>query len=137
MNFPTPISSVKEIAQAYANQVWNDKLIEAIEKFVHPDVVIHSLLGDYHGKKALKAVVETWLKGFPDLHVDNSIIISENELVSIQWIAKGTHRGEFKGRKPTGKQVSYSGVTVYRINNGQIIEYWAYLDMQHLLSQIE
>jgi len=34
-------------------------------------------------------------------------------------------------------KVSYSGVTVYRIKNGQIIEYWAYLDMQYMLSQIE
>lgn len=36
----------------------------------------------------------------------------------------------------SGKLVSYSGVTVYRIKNSQIVEYWAYLDMQHLLSQI-
>lgn len=69
--------------------------------------------------------------------MNNELIISENDLVSIQWNAKGTHRGEFKGRKPKGKSVSYSGVTIYRIKNGKIVEYWAYLDMQHLLSQIE
>lgn len=82
-------------------------------------------------------MVQAWLKGFPDLSVKNELIISENDLVSIQWSAKGTHKGEFKGKKPTGKPVAYSGVTVYRIRNSQIIEYWAYLDMQYLLSQIE
>ena len=76
------------------------------------------------------------VKRFPDLRVDNDIIISENDLVSIQWQAQGTHHGEFKGKKPTGKPVAYSGVTVYRIKDNKIIEYWAYLDMQHLLSQI-
>ena len=85
----------------------------------------------------MQEVVQAWLKGFPDLSVKNELVISENDLVSIQWRAKGTHRGEFKGKSPTGKPVSYSGVTVYRIKNGQIIEYWAYLDMQHLFSQIE
>lgn len=136
MNFTTAPISSKEVAEAYANQVWNDKEIGAIDRFVHPDAVIHSLLGDYHGTKAMKEVVQAWLKGFPDLHVDNDIIISENDLVSIQWRAKGTHNGEFKGKKATGKSVAYSGVTVYRIKDGKIIEYWAYLDMQHLLSQI-
>lgn len=137
MNLKTVQRSSKEIAEAYANQVWNDKEISAIDRFVHHDAVIHSLLGDYQGTKAMKEVVQAWLKGFPDLRVNNENIISENDLVSIQWQARGTHKGEFKGKKSTGKPVAYSGVTVYRIKNDQIVEYWAYLDMQHLLSQIE
>lgn len=106
MNFTTGIAS-KEIAEAYANQVWNDKEIDAVDRFVHQDAVIHSLLGDYHGTKAMKEVVQAWLKGFPDLTVHNDIIMSENDLVSIQWRAQGTHKGEFKGKKPTGKSVAY------------------------------
>lgn len=129
-------SNIKAIVEKYANKVWNDKDTTTVDKLVHPDVVIHSLLGDFYGTKAMKQVVEAWLKGFPDLIVENDLVISENDIVSIQWRAKGTHQGEFKGRQPTGKSVSYSGVTVYRIINSQIVEYWAYLDMQHLLSQI-
>ncbi len=122
MNFTTAPVSGKEVAEAYANQVWNDKQISAVDRFVHQDAVIHSLLGDYHGTKAMEEVVRAWLKGFPDLRVDNDIIIGEEDLVSIQWRAKGTHQGEFKGIKPTGKPVAYSGVTVYRIKDGKIIE---------------
>lgn len=133
----TKSSTPKEIAEEYANSVWNSKDINVIDQFIHREVLIHSLLGDFRGVQAMKEVVQAWLKGFPDLSVKNEQIISENDLVSIQWKAKGRHTGEFKGKKPTGKPVSYSGVTVYRINNGQIIEYWAYLDMQHLFSQIE
>lgn len=130
-------SSAKKIAEDYADTIWNQKEISAIDRLVHKDVLIHSLLGDFRGTQAMKEVVQVWLKGFPDLSVKNELIISENDLVIIQWSAKGTHKGEFKGKKHTEKPVSYSGVTIYRIKNGQIIEYWAYLDMQHLLSQIE
>lgn len=137
MDFKITLPSCKEIAEKYANKVWNDKEVSAIDRFVHKDILIHSLLGDFRGTQAMKEVVKAWLKGFPDLSVKNELIISENDLVSIQWSAKGIHKGEFKGKKPTEKPVSYSGVTVYRIKNGKIIEYWAYLDMQHLLSQIE
>lgn len=130
-------SSVKEVAEEYANKIWNKKEISIIDRLLHKDVLIHSLLGVFQGTQAMKEVVQAWLKSFPDLSVKNELIISENNLVSIQWSANGTHKGEFKGRKPTGKSVSYSGVTIYRIKNGQIVEYWAYLDMQHLLGQIE
>lgn len=136
MSLKSENSSIKEIAEKYANSVWNAKEISVIDQLIHPDVLIHSLLGDFRGNKAMKDIVQAWLKGFPDLLVSNELVISENDLVSIQWKAKGTHKGEFKGRKATGNIVSYSGVTVYRIKNGQIVEYWAYLDMQHLLNQI-
>lgn len=129
-------SNAKEIALEYANNIWNHKDISIIDKLVYPDVLIHSLLGVYHGAQALRDVVQVWLTGFPDLKVENDIVIAEKDLVSLQWRARGTHKGEFKGKKPSGKPVAYSGVTVYRIKDGQIVEYWAYLDMQHLLAQI-
>lgn len=133
---PTP-HSPKTIAETYARLLWDSKETSVIDEFIDEDVIIHSLLGDFHGKNAMKQVVEAWLKAFPDLKVENFQVIAENDLVTIQWNAKGTHLGEFKDRKPTGKKVSYSGATVYRINNGKISEYWAYIDMQNLLAQIE
>ena len=137
MTFNNLQPTAKQVAEEYANKIWNQKEIGIIDRLVHKDVLIHSLLGDFRGTQAMKEVVQAWLKGFPDLSVKNEVIISENDLVSIQWSAKGIHKGEFKGKKPTGKPVSYHGATVYRIKNSQIIEYWAYLDMQHLFSQIE
>lgn len=137
MAFKTTTLSIKEVAEEYANKIWNQKEIATIDELVRKDVLIHSLIGDFRGIQGMKEVVQAWLKGFPDLFVKNELIISENDLVSIQWSAKGTHKGEFKGIKATGKPVSYNGVTVYRITNSQIVEYWAYLDMQHLIDQIK
>jgi steroid delta-isomerase-like uncharacterized protein len=136
MNSILATTSIKEIAEEYANKIWNIKEIDAIDTLVHNDVIIHSAIGDFHGRNHMQQVVRTWLNAFPDLHVSNDIVISENDLVSIQWRAKGTHTGEFKGLAPKGNQISYNGVTVYRIQNNQIVEYWAYINMQHLLEQL-
>ncbi len=129
-------NSAKSVAEEYAHRVWDDKDLKAIDDLVDSNAFIHSLLGDFHGPASMKTVVQAWLKGFPDLHVSNDLMICENDLVSIQWRANGTHLGEFKGKNPTKKTVSYSGATVYRIKDGKIVEYWAYLDMQHLLNQL-
>lgn len=126
----------KEIARQYAEAVWNEKNLKAIERLVHDRVHIHSLLGDYSGKFAMQQVVETWLTAFPNLQVKEEQVMAEGDLVSIQWQAQGTHQGPFKGYEPTGKRVHYKGTTVYRIQDGLIVEYWAYLDMQFLLQQL-
>jgi predicted ester cyclase len=126
----------KEIALAYAQRVWDHRDLSAIDELLHPNCVIHSLLGDFHGPASMKQVVQAWLRGFPNLAVKNIASISENDLVAIQWQAQGLHEGEFKGIPPTGKPVVYAGVTLYRVRHAKIVEYWAYIDMQHLLKQI-
>ena len=127
---------IKEIAEQYANAVWNEKDLSAIDRLIDPSAVIHSLLGNFHGPKDMRKMVQAWLTGFPDLRVRNLATLLDDDRVAIQWEAQGTHQGEFKSLAPSGRSVSYSGVTIYQIRNGKIIEYWAYLDMQHLLNQI-
>lgn len=127
---------MKEIAETYMRRIWNEKDLSAIDDLTHKEVVAHSPLGNFHGREVMKKVARTWLTGFPDLAVKNIAVISEGDLVVIQWQAEGSHQGEFKGINPTGKRVSYAGVTIYRFQEGKIVEYWAYLDMQHLLEQL-
>lgn len=129
-------SSFKNIAEEYAHRIWDKKDLTAIIDLMHPEVVIHSLLGDYHGPEQMQKVVNAWLIAFPDLIVQNQAMICEADNVVIRWRAHGTHTGEFKGMQPTGKSIAYEGVTIYKVANAKIIEYWAYLDMEHLLNQI-
>lgn len=126
----------KQIAENYAQRVWNDKDWTAIDEFVCRECVIHSLLGDFYGPESMKKVVQAWLSGFPDLVVNNTEVVAENDIVVIHWYARGSHQGEFKEIPATGRRISYSGVTIYRVQQNKIVEYWAYLDMQHLLAQI-
>ncbi len=127
----------KEIAETYVARIWNDQDLTAIDDFVSDKCVIHSSLGEFIGKSHLKTVVQTYLKAFPDISVKNNVVIAENDLVAVQWEVKATHQGEFKDIKPTGRQIAYSGVTIYRINHDKIVEYWAYLDLNHILKQIK
>jgi predicted ester cyclase len=126
-----------EIAKTYARRIWDDKDLSAIDEFIHPKCVIHSLLGDFHGPDFMKKVVQAWLIGFPDLTVKNTSILCEEDMVVIYWQAQGSHQGDFKGIKPTGKQVFYTGVTIYRLKQSKITEYWVYLNMQQLINQIK
>lgn len=82
---------MKHIAETYAQRIWDNKDLRAIDELIHPDCVIHSSLGNFYGPSSMKKVVQVWLDGFPDLIVKNTSIISEHDLVVIQWQAHGSH----------------------------------------------
>ncbi|QLH35915.1 MAG: ester cyclase [Parachlamydiaceae bacterium] len=129
--------SKKQIAESYAHRIWDLKDLSAIDDLMHKDIILHSLLGDFKGKESMRNVIQAWYEGFPDLKVENLSILSENDQVVIHWKASGRHQGEFKGIPASGKKVSYAGVTIYRIQEDKISEYWAYLDLAHIFQQIK
>ncbi len=129
-------ASPKQVAETYMNRVWIEKDLSAIDELVDQNVKIHSLLGEFGGFNEMKTVVHHWLHAFPNLEIANIHVIAEGDIAIVHWKAAATHLGEFNGIQATGKSILYAGVTIYRINNGKITEYWAYLDMQQLIRQI-
>ena len=52
------------------------------------------------------------------------------------FVAKGTHTKEFMGVPATGNQVSISGINIFRISGGRIVEHWVNYDAMGLMQQI-
>ena len=48
----------------------------------------------------------------------------------------GTHQGEFAAVPPTGRQVSVTGIDVWRVRNGKCAEHWLALDNLGLMQQL-
>lgn len=53
-----------------------------------------------------------------------------------RWTQRGTHLGPFLDIPPTGKQISYSGINIFRIADGQIVEDTPYWDFNVILQQL-
>jgi predicted ester cyclase len=49
---------------------------------------------------------------------------------------RGTHRGEFMGIAPTGKHVTVTAITIFRVEEGKIAELWNNVDALGLLQQL-
>ena len=79
--------------------------------------------------------VIAWLRAaFPDLHAVIHEQIAEGDKVMTRKTFCGTHRGEFRGVSPTGRQVS---IDIVRIANGQMVEHWSAIDWLGLMQQLE
>ena len=63
-------------------------------------------------------------------------MIAEGDKVVVSWAVQGTQRGRFMDVPPTGKQVTLTGINIYRLRDGKIVERWAEEDGLSLLHQL-
>lgn len=76
------------------------------------------------------------LAAFPDSRFSIDDMIAEDDKVVVRHTLRGTHRGDFQGIPPTGKQVSISAIGILRIVDGKIRETWLNADFLGLLQQL-
>jgi predicted ester cyclase len=75
-------------------------------------------------------------QGFPDVVSIIEDLIAEGDKVAARWRARATHRGEYVGVPPTGREVEFTGISVYRIEGNRIAESWTVEDELGLMRQI-
>jgi predicted ester cyclase len=72
----------------------------------------------------------------PDWHMAVDEMIAEGERVMVRWTFRGKQVGEYAGLPPTNKDVIYSGINIFRIENGKIAEVWDISDRLWLWQQL-
>jgi steroid delta-isomerase-like uncharacterized protein len=91
---------------------------------------------DVMGLAGMKEVVDT----FRDMSSDQiSIIddlIAEGGKVVCRWSWRGTHDGVAFGVAATGKVLTVTGISIYRIENGKLHEEWNYADVLGVMQQL-
>ncbi|MGW6687394.1 ester cyclase [Streptomyces sp. NPDC054961] len=128
----------KLVATRMIEEIAGKGNFDVIEECVAADYVTHDIMqsGDRgNGREGLATTIGMWRDAF-DFTFDMTRQIAEGDCVTTLWDWKGTHKGEFMGVAPTGKEVSMSGSTTCRLENGQIAEDWWYYDAPGLMRQM-
>jgi predicted ester cyclase len=75
-------------------------------------------------------------RSFPDYHGTSEIQVAEGEMVANRFVFYGTHQGEFMGVAPTGREVTFRGISLDRVVAGKIVESIVEMDLEDVLRQI-
>jgi predicted ester cyclase len=62
-------------------------------------------------------------------------LISEGNKAVVRWTLRGTQRGEFQGRPPTGKAMTVTGTSTFRLAGRKIQEIWVNMDRLGMMEQ--
>jgi steroid delta-isomerase-like uncharacterized protein len=86
--------------------------------------------------EAAKHEAAHFRRGFPDVISTIEDLIAEGDKVVARWRSRATHQGEYMGIPPSGKQVEFTGISFYRIEEGKIAQSWSVEDQFGLIRQI-
>lgn len=131
------LSENKRLVQRYFEEI-NRGNLEVLDDLCAPDIIHHTThsAAPLTGLKAVKRLASAYQKAFPDLHYTLDTIVAEGPYVTIRWKASGTHRGTFQGIPPTGKVCAMSGMSINRLQDGQIAERWIVNDDLGILQEM-
>jgi predicted ester cyclase len=72
----------------------------------------------------------------PDAHWTVQQMQADRDMVVVQTTMSGSHHGEFRGLRPTGRHFTITGVDRIRVSASKIVEHWGELDMASLQRQL-
>ena len=88
-------------------------------------------------KEGFKKFIYLLWKAFPDIRIIFDDIIIEKNKVACRFNLTGTHKGEFMDFKPTDKEFTVNGMTVFYFHDTKCIERWNLVDMISLGGTVE
>ena len=134
---PTTEQDVADVAARWGD-LWDEGDINVFDELASPDSVHHWGLGqDTTSLADFKDRIGTLFAGFSDLRQTNEEPIVDGDLVAIRWTMTGTQDGPIFGFAPTGAEVTWTGINIFRVACGQIVESWSEVDSLGLKSQLE
>ena len=120
-----------------AEELWNTGNLAIADEVYAKNFVNHDPgAPDVRDLETYKGFIAAVRTGLPDFHVTIEDMIAEGDKVAGRWTASGTHLGELIGIPPTGKQATWTGMTIHRFAGGKIVEAWWSRDMLSFLIQI-
>ena len=88
----------------------------------HTPSVIRRQAASLEGLRQVFALLQ---RAFPDTRHTIEDLVAEGDRVVARVSARATHTGELYGHPATGKVVTMTSITVYRIAHGRIVERWS------------
>lgn len=118
-------------------EIWVNKNTDAADTLFAPDYTGFFVgFGKLEGPEGEVSGLATYQEALPDLEYAIAETAVADGKTAVVWQATGTHRNELFGLSATGEQLEILGVTVYRIEDEQIVQGWHYWHTPGLLFQI-
>ena len=113
----------KTIARRFI-QIWGKGNLDIIDELAAPSLSVQypAMPQVIRGSKTFRQVMESFRSAFPDSDLQIEEEIAEDDKVVIRWSFSGTHQGSLLGIPATGKKVKWTGITIYQIVDGKVME---------------
>jgi predicted ester cyclase len=126
------------VIQRFFAELWNGGSLSAADTLLAPGHVHHVAGGDLTGPESVRQYVAGLRATFPDMRTTMEDIIAAGDKVVVRFTIYGTYQGRGEGNiePAAGKQVTCTGIDIFRLAGGKIVERWGELDALGLQQQL-
>jgi len=119
-------------------KLWNGGDIAIVDALYSEDCLYHNAdFLNVKGPEKIKGFVKWVYTAYPDFAISFDEPRKFKDRTVTTFKATGTNNGPLaEDMPPTGKKMSFNGVTISRIENGKIIESWVYYNQLPLYKQL-
>jgi predicted ester cyclase len=116
----------KEYVRRLVDEVINGGLLNVVDELYTPETA-----------SAAKSWIEPFRRSFPDVRMEILELVAEDDHVAGRFLCSGTHRGEWRGHKPTGRRFErVDEVYFFDFRDGRIAGAWGLEDNASRLRQL-
>jgi steroid delta-isomerase-like uncharacterized protein len=132
-----PIEQTKAIAQRWMDEIWQKAGPSAMDEILASDFTFnYAAPGVKPDREGYKQTLRDIYAGFPDIKFTTEDIVVEGDKAAVYWKGRGTHKGQYWGIAPTGKQVTMAGISIINAAGGKIVEEIGYTNMMELMQEL-
>lgn len=134
---PTTEAENATLVRGYYDAIFSGD-VDNLDPFLAAEVVRHGggTIPFSLGPEDIKRNFALYFDAFPDLQSEFQHVVVDGDLVAVRTIERGTHQAEFIGIPATGNEATWGIFAIYRIDCGQIVEYWSQIDDLGRLQQL-
>lgn len=126
----------KAIVRRFEKAVWNERNPSRVDEFFAPSHIFRAAGSPPLDREGHRQMIAHFQDAFPDgRNVSENLLADEDKVVQ-RWTFRGTHQRAFQGIPPTGRQVTLTGISIWRVEDGMIVESWHELDTLGLMQQL-
>ncbi|HEU5219713.1 MAG TPA: ester cyclase [Gemmatimonadales bacterium] len=126
----------KALVRRFEEEVWNGRNPSRVDEFFAASHIFRAARSLPLDREGHRQMIAHFQSAFPDGLNTTDDLIADEDRVAQRWTYRGTHRGAFQGIPPTGRQVTLTGISIWRIEGGKIVESWHELDTLGLMQQL-
>jgi uncharacterized protein YbjT (DUF2867 family)/predicted ester cyclase len=128
----------KEIVHYFYEHVFTEGHYEKLADIMDENFEDHgeALFGSPHGRAMLEGGIAAMNKLFPVKAVHIEEILAEGDMVGVRGVMTLVHSTAWLGVEPTGKELRWNGLSMFRLKDGKIVERYFNSDSLYILEQL-
>ena len=128
------------IIDRYYEELFTEGDLDVAAEILAPEIEYHGprsvTPGTLTSRTQVEKFVERYHGAFPDIDYQVEEQLSGGNKVAVRWSSTGTHTEELFGLEGQGKEFTGTGLNLFTIEDGQIVEVWSYWDTLGMVREL-